>query len=592
MAGTKNPSLQLNAAAAMAAAGNALKGFDDALAQTCIDTAIVIWNEEAASHEGTGTTDWNAAVELALATDEQVYKDRAVELLDTVLTTGQMGRNGWKAVRLIPIMDPDYEEKVLEAVEAYVPYLDSTVANNPFGVPNTRGMWGGSTGVVDMGARMSILHKYFPAVVSSEYTYRVMNYILGNHMYNDTSWLSGVGTSSVEVAYGSNRADHYYNAGGIVPGYVNIAPDFPEALDDFGFLWFESEYVIDTAAKWIVLANGASEFAAEEFNVKFESVGGSAVESATVASGKTLAEPAAPTKDGFNFDGWYVDAGCTVRYDFTKPVTGSFTLYAGWSTKSSGGGGSSVQQFTITAKQIEGGKISPATASVAKGGDKTFTITANEGYKISDVLVDGKSVGAVSTYTFKDVTANHTITAKFEKVEGTANVGGFIDVKSDDWFADAVQYAVDNGLMNGTSANTFSPKNATTRGMIVTILYRQAGSPAVESDKATWWSDARVWAMANGVSDGTNMDKKITREQLAAMLYRYAKLMGEDVSKTASLDGFKDGDKVSAYAVEALKWTAAEGIVTGKTGGIIDPQAGATRAETATMLMRFCELIK
>ena len=177
----------------------------------------------------------------------------------------------------------------------------------------------------------------------------------------------------------------------------------------------------------------------------------------------------------------------------------------------------------------------------------------------------------------------------FEKVEGITNVGGFIDVKSTDWFAKAVQYAVDEGLMNGTSSNTFTPNGDTTRGMIVTILYRQAGSPRVKSDKATWWSDARVWAMECGVSDGTNMEKPITREQLATMLYRYAELNGKDVSKRTSLDSFKDGDKVSTYAVDALKWAVAEGIVTGKTGGFIDPQAGATRAETATMLMRFCE---
>ena len=254
------------------------------------------------------------------------------------------------------------------------------------------------------------------------------------------------------------------------------------------------------------------------------------------------------------------------------------------------GGGTVTTNYTITVNQTNGGKISPSTVSVTKGSDKTFTITANEGYKIADVLVDGKSVGAVGTYTFKNVTAKHTITAKFEKADDVNNVGGFIDVKSTDWFAEAVQYAVDEGLMNGTSADTFTPNGATTRGMIVTILYRQAGSPEVESDKATWWSDARVWAMANGVSDGTNMDKEITREQLATMLYRYAELTGEDISKTTSLDGFKDGGEVSSYAVDALKWAAAEGIVTGKTGGIIDPQAGATRAETAAMFMRFCEL--
>ena len=327
--------------------------------------------------------------------------------------------------------------------------------------------------------------------------------------------------------------------------------------------------------------------------VTFESNGGSAVEAVLVEDGQTVAKPAAPTKDGFTFDGWYTDEDLTDAYEFTEPVKANLTLYAKWTEDSGGSSGTvTTPSYTITVTQSTGGKITPSTSNVKKGADKTFTIAAGEGYKISDVLVDGKSVGTVGTYTFKNVAAKHTITAKFEKVEETTNVGGFIDVKSTDWFAEAVQYAVDNGLMNGTSSNKFSPNGDTTRGMIVTILYRQAGSPEVESDKATWWSDARVWAMANGISDGTNMDKEITREQLATMLFRYAELMGEDVSKRASLDSFQDGGKVSGYAVEALKWATAEGIVTGKTGGVIDPQAGATRAETATMFMRFCETNK
>lgn len=257
-----------------------------------------------------------------------------------------------------------------------------------------------------------------------------------------------------------------------------------------------------------------------------------------------------------------------------------------------GGSSSSSSRFSITVTQSEGGTIAPSSATVAKGGSKTFTITADEGWQIADVLVDGKSVGAVSSYTFKNVTEKHTITAMFEPMEGAAGVAGFIDVKASDWFAGAVEYVVNGGLMNGTSKTTFSPMGDTTRGMIVTILYRQAGSPEVESDQSNWWSDARVWAMANGVSDGTNMEKPITREQLAAMLYRYAKLTGEDISGRASLESFQDAGKVSSYAVEALQWNVAEGIVTGKTGGVIDPQAGATRAEAATMFMRFCELTK
>ena len=241
MASEKNSRLQLQAAATLAAASRSLRGYDDELADTCLETAIAVWNDEKDAHTS-GTNDWLAAVELTMAAEDNApYKARVLEMLDTKLADNQMGRDGWKAVRLIPYMDAAYEAKVLAAVEAYVPYLDSTLTN-PFGVPNTNGMLGGSTGVVDMGVRMSILHKYFPDVVDSEYTYRVMNYILGTHAYNDTSWLSGVGTNSVEIAYGSNRADRHYIAGGIVPGYVNIQPDFPEALDDFGFLWFESEW--------------------------------------------------------------------------------------------------------------------------------------------------------------------------------------------------------------------------------------------------------------------------------------------------------------------------------------------------------------
>ena len=287
------------------------------------------------------------------------------------------------------------------------------------------------------------------------------------------------------------------------------------------------------------------------------------------------------------------DTEVTLRFtvvresDRAQAVTRFMTVTVPGTGTTPGGGTTSTPSYVITVTQSEGGTISPASAWVTSGSSKTFTITAKEGYEIADVLVDGKSVGAVSTYTFQNVTARHTISARFEKVGETGSVAGFTDVHANDWFAEAVQYVVDEGLMNGTSGTTFSPKGATTRGMIVTILYRQAGSPAVESDGKTWWSDARAWAMASGISDGTNMDGAITREQLATMLYRYAELTGEDVSKTADLEDFQDASRVSSYAEEALKWAAAEGIVTGKTGGILDPQAGATRAETAAMFMRF-----
>lgn len=330
----------------------------------------------------------------------------------------------------------------------------------------------------------------------------------------------------------------------------------------------------------------AMDYLKEAYTVGFNTNGGTLITAVKVENGKTVHEPAAPTKRGYTFAGWYSNEELTIAYDFSQPVISDMTLYAKWIKDAQGGGVASVPQYTINVTQASGGKISPTTTVVSKGSSKTFTITPDNGYKIVDVIVDGKSAGVVSSYTFKNVTAMHTITAKFEKLQEYS----FTDVQSTAWYAEAVQYVVKEGLMNGTSSDKFSPNGDTTRGMIVTILYRLAGNPEVESDGKTWWSDARVWAMKNGVSDGTNMDKSITREQLATMLYRYAKLTGENVSSTASLDSFQDADTVSAYAMDAVKWAISEGVVTGKTDGIIDPLAGATRAETAAMLQRVCAL--
>jgi hypothetical protein len=124
-------------------------------------------------------------------------------------------------------------------------------------VPPSRGMWGGSSSVIDMGQRMYFLHKAFPEVVSKDYTLRAADYILGTHPVSSTSYVSGVGTKSKLQAYGNNRADNSFIAGGVIPGYIVIRPDFPECIDDFGFLWFENEYIITVASKWILAANAA-----------------------------------------------------------------------------------------------------------------------------------------------------------------------------------------------------------------------------------------------------------------------------------------------------------------------------------------------
>ena len=162
----------------------------------------------------------------------------------------------------------------------------------------------------------------------------------------------------------------------------------------------------------------------------------------------------------------------------------------------------------------------------------------------------------------------------------------FTDVFANSWFYDGVKYACEKGFMNGTGSTTFSPNADTTRGMIVTMLARLEG---VDTAGTPWYAAGRKWAMDTGISDGTNMTGAVTREQLAAILYRYAKQKGYDVGKSAALTSFTDADTVSSYAVDAMQWAVASGLIQG-SGSRLSPKATASRAQVATILMRFMEL--
>lgn len=280
---------------------------------------------------------------------------------------------------------------------------------------------------------------------------------------------------------------------------------------------------------------------------------------------------------------------------------------AEYSTQSSGGGGgTSYDYFTITASAGAGGSISPSgSVSVREGRDKTFTITPDSGYRISDVLVDGRSVGAVSSYTFDNVQKRHTIEAVFAKENpGTGVDNPFTDVHPDDWFYDDVMFVYGNGLMSGTSATTFEPYTVTTRAQIAAIFYRLDGSPAVEGRNnytdveygpgTAWYYDAATWAQQSGVMSGYGNDlfgpnDPVTRQQLAVTFYNYAKYKGYDVTAAGDLSGFTDAGEISPWAQDAMKWAVGIGLMNGKGGGILDPQGTATRAEVAAMLHNFIE---
>ena len=300
---TTNAVLQWNAIAALAAASDALKGWDDALANDCLDTAVKAWNSEqahptpqpasagwdeaapepagsgvlAASQGATSGIsgvhtpppgagrgdahigqDWAAALELTIATHgADPYKSRLKELLPQMIAARQMGVRGWMAVRALSFLDANVKDEIRAAVKTYVADLDKELAATPFGVPPSLGTWGGSSAVVDMAIRMYFLHKAFPEVVGPEYTLRAVNYILGTHPVSSTSYVAGVGTVSKTKTYSNNRADNAYIPGALIPGYVIIKPDFPELIDDFGFLWFEDEAVVAGSASWVVAGNAA-----------------------------------------------------------------------------------------------------------------------------------------------------------------------------------------------------------------------------------------------------------------------------------------------------------------------------------------------
>ncbi len=203
-----------------------------------------------------GAPDWDAALELMIATGgAEPYKSRVKELFPTVVQ--QLGARRWNVVLALPYLDASAKEQAHEAVKKYMATVDADLDATPFGVPPSRGTWGGSGSVVEMAVRMYFLHKTFPDLVSPEYTLRAVNYILGTHPVSSTSYIPSVGTVSKTKMYSHNRADQSFMPGAVIPGYVIIKPDFPECIDDFGFLWFEHEAVIGDSANWVIAGNAA-----------------------------------------------------------------------------------------------------------------------------------------------------------------------------------------------------------------------------------------------------------------------------------------------------------------------------------------------
>ena len=266
--------------------------------------------------------------------------------------------------------------------------------------------------------------------------------------------------------------------------------------------------------------------------------------------------------------------------------------YKGSSHHSSSSSSSSTSN-TVSASTASNGKVSLDKSTAKKGDTVTVTVTPDAGYKFDKLTITdakGKTVDVTKKsdgkYTFTMPEGKVTVTPIFSKIEDVKpSKNGFDDVAASDWYADAVKYVSDKGLMNGTDDNQFSPNASTTRGMLMTVLARYAGKDTTGG--ATWYEKSMEWAKAKGVSDGTNPNANITREQLVTMMYRYAGSPKAD----GKLDSFSDSASVSTYAADAMQWAVANGIVNGSNGKL-NPQNNATRAEVAAILMRFCEMSK
>lgn len=235
--------------------------------------------------------------------------------------------------------------------------------------------------------------------------------------------------------------------------------------------------------------------------------------------------------------------------------------------------------------------------STNAAADKAAGQTASD---LQPLGITAAAGATVAIYTFTMPSSAVTVTATFQGGE-TAVTLPFTDVAADSWYYDSVAYVYEKGLMGGTGDGLFAPDLTTSRAMIVTILYRLENSPAVTTSAGftdvaadTWYTDAVNWANANGIVTGYGdgrfgPEDTITREQMAVILYRAAKLLGRDVSARADLSGYTDAANVGEYAVEAMQWAVAQGLLTGTDAGALLPSGSTTRSQAAALLMRFCE---
>lgn len=340
-----------------------------------------------------------------------------------------------------------------------------------------------------------------------------------------------------------------------------------------------------------------------------------------VSKGDSISEPGTVTKSGYTFRGWTV-GGQFISFPYTVNDT-NVEIVAQWTPKSSGGSSHRYDGY-ITIINPKNGEVSVSDDWAYEDDKITLTITPDDGYEVDKIeivddegdKIDAKKVDDEDNkYTFRMANCDVTVTVTF-KEEGKTTEDtdkeedkddeettelNFTDVKESDWFYKGVAYVVDKGVMSGVSENQFDPSGKLTRAMLVQMLYNMESRPACDAENAfidvpvgQWYTDAVIWAndekIVSGMGDGLfapNME--ITREQMVVMLYNYAKYKGYDVTASADLSKFADNASVSTWAQPAMQWAVAEGYISGMGDNQLAPHGTATRAEIASVIMRFME---
>ena len=372
----------------------------------------------------------------------------------------------------------------------------------------------------------------------------------------------------------------------------------PDGNTSSYFMWLGSDGNLYAPGESVpeVVTTLTAQWTVNQYTITYDLAGGTVEGNPDTYTIETVAFTLKnPTKSGYTFTGWSgtgLDGENNMTVTIPKGSTGNRSYTAHW--RYNGGGGSGYSYYTIKATAGAGGSISPSgNVSIREGRDQTFTITPDKGYAVANVKIDGKSIGAVKSYTFENVRRTHTIEVIFMKANGNPQTGVFVDVATGSYYEDAVDWAVENGITKGTDDTHFSPDGICTRAQAVTFLWRAAGSPEPKTNTmpftdvnaGSYYYDAVLWAVENGITKGTSdttfsPNMTCSRAQIVTFLWR-----SEKSPAAGTANPFADV-KSTAYYAGAVLWAVENDITKGTTNTTFSPDADCTRAQIVTFLWR------